>query len=318
MAVRGVLFGMLLLLMGMSCTQTGLFFDSDLYAISAVWGGGCLLILAVCIRDSRRMEMIRNHLCWSGSYPLMGLSILMIGIYSVHACTGPVSMEGTLQEWISWSLYGSAGLAAWLLGGEARGRQLVMCLWHAAGVLLCGSALLAVYGLLDLPHVVMRVADPAVSASGARLGGLLQYPNTFGAVMAAFLLERLFALPAALRRRAGRLRAAAALLPLAPYTAALLLTESRGAWLAAALACAAGLAAERRCAALLLAACAAPVASAALLYGQLTEVQLAPAVLPGLLWLAGLWAGGVIAGQWMARAAGSGLGLAAAGRARMR
>ncbi|WP_199794819.1 O-antigen ligase family protein, partial [Paenibacillus faecalis] len=63
---------------------------------------------------------------------------------------------------------------------------------------------------------------------------------------------------------------------------------------------------ERRRAAPLLAASAAPTAGAALLYRQLADVQLAPAVLPGLLWLAGLWAGSVLAGLLLCRGLSAG------------
>lgn len=299
-AVRGLVFTMLLLVMVGACVQAGLFFDGDWYGLCAVWGGVCMGLLLIprvrqfLIRESAGLRegpviLLLAGACW------------MLLLYGLHLAGGPLSTESTLNEWTRWGMYGTFGLAAWALGRTREGNWLVLLIWHLTGLLLCGSALLAVYGVLDLPHAVFRTADPLVSATGARLGGLLQYPNAFGAVMAAFLLERLFALPAALRRRASPLRAAAALLPLAPYTAALLLTESRGVWLAAALSCAAGLAADRRHAGAILAASAAPVASAALLFRQLTMVQLAPAVLPGLLWLAGLWAGGVLAGLWWCR-----------------
>lgn len=299
-AVKGLIFTMLMLVMAGACVQAGLFFDGDWYGLCMVWGGICIGLLLI--------PRVRQFLIWQSAelrrspvYPLLAGTCGMLLLYGLHLAGGPLSTESTLNEWTRWGLYGTFGLAAWALGRMRDGKRLLLLIWHVTGLLLCGSALLAVYGVLHLPHAVFRTADPLVSATGARLGGLLQYPNTFGVVMAAFLLERLFALPAALRRQASPLRAAAALLPLAPYTAALLLTESRGVWLAAALSCAAGLAADRRHAGAILAAAAAPVASAALLFRQLTEVQLAPAVLPGLLWLAGLWAGGVLAGLWWCR-----------------
>lgn len=96
-------------------------------------------------------------------------------------------------------------------------------------------------------------------------------------------------------------RTAARLLPLFPYAAALLLSESRGAWLAAASAGAAALLWKRQLSALLLLAGAAPVAAAALLYRQLARTGLAAEPLPGLLLLAGLWAGALLAGLWLHR-----------------
>ncbi|UQZ37433.1 hypothetical protein C2I18_08165 [Paenibacillus sp. PK3_47] len=91
------------------------------------------------------------------------------------------------------------------------------------------------------------------------------------------------------------------MLPLFPYAAALLLSESRGAMLTAACASAAVLLWKRQLTAPLLAAGAAPVAAAALLYRQLAPAALAVEPVPGLLLLAGLWAGALSAGLWLCR-----------------
>lgn len=313
MAQRCSWYGGLLLtgLLLTACSQTGWFFDSDLYLAAASWAGLLLLVFGLArISGYRRSSYHRAILPVITRDPYRAIAAIgiggILGIYVLHGLQAPVSMEGTLKEIVLWGLYGSFAAAAWEVSRTAEGMASLRLGWHLIGAVLCGSALLHVYGVLDLPYGIYHTADPAVSATGARLGGLLQYPNTFGAVMAAFLLERLFALAPALQARPGALRAAAALLPLTPYTAALLLTESRGAWLAAALACAAGLALERRRIAPLLIAAAAPLASAALVYRQLADAKLAPAVLPGLLWLAGLWAGGVLAGLLLCRLRHSG------------
>lgn len=300
MMVRHLSVWMLLLVMWSASLRAGLFFDQDVYAVSTFWGGACLLLLSgyIALGDKHYSLQHKNPLV-----PLLILAGFMLFIYTWHWMNGPLSMKGTGDEIIRWGLFGSVGLMAWIVSRGTEGGKLLRLVWHTTGMMLCGGALLAIYGMIDVPYMVFHTADPAISATGTRLGGLMQYPNVFGAVMAAFLLERLFALPAALHGRAGSFGAAAALLPLAPYTAALLLTESRGAWIAAALACAAGLAADRRFAAPIFAAAAAPTLGAALLYRQLADVQLAPAVLPGLLWLAGLWAGGVLAGLLLCRAA---------------
>lgn len=164
------------------------------------------------------------------------------------------------------------------------------------GALLTSSALLSVYGVIDIPFSIIRTDNLGISATGARLAGLLQYPNTFGAILAAILLERIFALAPLVQQRFSARSVLLGTLPLLPYTAALLLSESRGAWLAAGFAAAAGLVLERRRLMPPLLLAAAAVASAAVLYRQLTGVQLAPPLGPGLMWLAGLWAGSVLAG----------------------
>nr|WP_280521469.1 O-antigen ligase family protein [Paenibacillus mangrovi] len=133
--------------------------------------------------------------------------------------------------------------------------------------------------------------------------------------MAAFLLERLFALPPLLRQEPGANggRLLRASLPLLPYAAALLLSESRGAWLTAGVALAAGLALQQRRSLAPLLLAAAPLAGAALLYRQLAAAMLAVQPVPGLLTLAGVWAGSVLAGLGLCRLARSG----AAGRRRL-
>ncbi|MFR9710417.1 hypothetical protein ACL02P_13600 [Paenibacillus sp. MB22_1] len=158
------------------------------------------------------------------------------------------------------------------------------------GGLLAVTALAVVYGLLPLPGAILRTADPAVSASGARLGGLLQYPNAFGAVMAAFLLERLMRLArmerAAFTRASswrGQRAGALALL----FALGLLLSESRGALAAALAGWAAGLALLRGTRRRRYAWHSAVFAGAAAVLARgLASAQLAPARGPGALALA--------------------------------
>lgn len=328
---------------------------------------------------------------------LPGCCIVICILYAIHAFRGPLSSQGTLNELLRWGFYTSFALFAVLVAGNRRGGTLLAAVWHLLGLVISLSALLAVCGGLPVPYAVAYSQSPEVSATGARLAGLLQYPNAFGAVMAVFLLERLFAAAygfrltgpsgtvsgedcaegeveasrgavnraeqeniasgeggggaisraeqeniasgeggggavsraeqeniasgeaeggagsrageTAIAGRVGRAlgwsaelrRTAARLLPLFPYAAALLLSESRGAWLAAASAGAAALLWKRQLSAPLLLAGAAPVAAAALLYRQLARTGLAAEPLPGLLLLAGLWAGALLAGLWLHR-----------------
>jgi O-antigen ligase len=149
-------------------------------------------------------------------------------------------------------------------------------------------------GVVTVPYAILRTGDSQVSLTGARLGGLLQYPNTFGAVAAALILERLLLLvrrPGSDFTRSagwkGQCNGAQVLLLLL----CLLLTESRGAYIAGAIGWAAGWlllrGAERsrfvRHSGVFLAA-------AALLARQLSAAQLAPSPLPGLLLLAAVMA----------------------------
>ncbi|OMC74193.1 hypothetical protein BK125_22825 [Paenibacillus odorifer] len=281
---------------------------------------------------------------------LLSVSLIILSLYVIHWLRGPLSSQGTMNEMLRWGLYASFALLVCFCAVNRVGRRIVNVTWSMAGMFLSMSALLAVCGVVKLPFAVAYSNSAEVSATGVRLAGLMEYPNAFGAVMAVFLLERLFAVAVyygepkksvnmlgvrsvglgmecaeAERRskgaggveaeqgKAGSTTAALLrLLPLFPYTAALLLSESRGAWLTAACACAAVLLWKRQLIAPLLAAGAAPVAVAALLYRQLARAGLAVEPVPGLLLLAGLWAGALLAGLWLCRRQRSAAGTARA------
>lgn len=372
--------------------RRGLFFNADAYPLLAVWFPLCGAAAAGRLWGSRKRSapgnpavtgIQRGSSDWAAAgsnTPASGRNgavirravpvilagpFLLAALYAAALAGRPVSVQGTLNEVLRWNSYGCFAALAWSAAAHAGAARLLRAGWHAAGLLLCLSGLLAYVQVLPLPAAVLHSASPAISATGSRLGGLLQYPNAYGAAMAVFLLERLFAaaqagaalkgLPggersspkAAVRRpweRAGRFagslgnrlpgtRCARQPLPpaapgrsglrgrlldhapLFPYAAALLLSESRGAWLAAAVAAAAALALQRRLALPLLAAGAAPAAGAALLSRGLSALPAGPG--PGLALLAGLWAGAVAAGLWLCRrvSRAGGRGGAAAGLA---
>ncbi|WP_410512347.1 O-antigen ligase family protein [Paenibacillus sp. BR2-3] len=304
-----------------SILQRGFFFAEDVYPFAAGWFALWTLvigywIIAVHTKDEFHNFPGKAEMKGSIAVVIMLSCPFLIGVlYAFSWLRGPLSAQGTMNELLRWSLYGTFAVLAYISTGNKGATRLLVAGWHAVGMTLSISSLLAVCGGLPIPYSIAYSSAPGVSVTGARLGGLLQYPNTFGAIMAVFLLERLFAVSDYYAGRAGEPRRVAALLrmlPLFPYAAALLLSESRGAWLAAACACAAALPWKRRLLAPLLAAGAAPVAAAALLYRQLAAARLAVEPLPGLLALAGLWAGAVLAGLWLCRRQRS---LAGGGRA---
>ncbi|MGF7048346.1 hypothetical protein J2T13_002853 [Paenibacillus sp. DS2015] len=276
-----------------SCLYTGIFFAIDLYPILLILSVVCLIVVYPILNKSRRVQ-------WPVPDRLIKLILIcpffMMGLYLLHVFMSPLSLQGTTVELMKWGLYSNFAILAYRIGRTERGKRILQLGWHIMGGLLTSSALLTVYGVIHIPYSIIHTDNIGISATGARLAGLLQYPNTFGVILAAFLLERLFALASLAQRRTSTRSVLLYNLPLLPYTAALLLSESRGAWLAAGLAAAAGLVLERRRLAPPLLLAAAPMACAAVLYRQLTNVQLAPPLGPGLMWLAGLWAGSVLAG----------------------
>ena len=347
--------------------QRGFFFAEDLYLFAAVWFIlWPILVLMMLLSDeaeaiSFNLRGILKISANRAAIIMLSCPFLMVVLYALSWMRGSVSPQGTLNEILRWSLYGTFAVLAFLSTRSKGSAWLIHAAWHAMGMVISLSALLSVNEGLNLPYFIAYNTNPSISVTGARLGGFLQYPNTFGAVMAVFLLERLFAVSeyyakntggqgvkrraveesgadrrdiessgvgrrdagssgvgrrdagssgvgwrdagssGAERRDAGKGAALLRMLPLFPYAAALLLSESRGAWLAAACACAAALLWKRRLLAPLLAAGAAPVTGAALLYRQLAAARLAVELLPGLLALAGLWAGALLAGLWLCR-----------------
>ncbi|MDQ0196718.1 O-antigen ligase family protein [Paenibacillus wynnii] len=336
---------------GTAILRRGFFFAEDFYGFAGGWFiFGAFLILAKLVASISKESAVSltGTLNWSKSramITMLSAPFLIAVLYALSWFREPVSFQGTMNELLRWSLYSTFAVLAYISTKSKGSAWMITAAWNIVGMALSLSALVAVCGGLYLPYFVAYSANPGVSATGARLAGSLQYPNTFGAVMAVFLLERLFAVSeyyagstvaersgaeitgaeesgtgkrgaelsgsestgaerSSAERNRGTHGAGAALLrllPLFPYTAALLLSESRGAWLAAACACAAVLPLKRLQLAPLLAAGAAPVAAAALLYRQLAAARLAVEPLPGLLALAGLWAGALLAGLWLCR-----------------
>ncbi|UPK43154.1 O-antigen ligase family protein [Paenibacillus pabuli] len=302
------LMAVVLLLAG--CLRGGLFYFSDVYPMVLIATGSAFVwfILFIMLFNVPHtsgqlgMASLLNylkllyvalmqyaHLRWV-FWPLA-----MAVWFGLHVWIGSVSVQGSMDEMLRWSLLAIFALLTVTLAARANGARWFAWGWQMAGGLLVLSGVLNACGVLPLPYGVMRTADPEISSAGARLGGLLQYPNAYGAVVGMYALERLAAAARAMARPAVAGRLIAAALPLMPAQAALLLSESRGAWLATGCAAVAAFALQRRGARLpLLLATAAPLACAAWLYRQLAAAQLAPAPVPGLLALAGAWAAALL------------------------
>ncbi|RUT28923.1 O-antigen ligase domain-containing protein [Paenibacillus zeisoli] len=218
---------------------------------------------------------------------VVAVPFIMAVLYGAHLLTSPVSMQGTLDQALRWAFYGvfAAGLAS--AAKLPKARAVLRTGPAACAAILTAAGLAAVYGLLPLPHAVLRTASAELSAAGARLGGLLEYPNTLGAVFGALLLERLASLSRA-NPRAAKLRQALGAALALGCAASLLLTESRGAWLCTAAGWTAALALAGRAARQQLLLQTAILGGGGLwVYRQLAGAGLAPAQLPGLAELAG-------------------------------
>ncbi|RUT43897.1 hypothetical protein EJP82_18300 [Paenibacillus anaericanus] len=270
--------------------NNGMFYTDSLFTLLliSVW----LVITAVAIAINLRGETSITLLSWKVSLFRNFLWIwicpfIIAGLYGIHLAIGPLSYQSTYEALFRWLFYGVFGMALFRVSREKRGRHWLKVGWVAMASLLTISALSTLYGVVVFPHVVLRTGDGEIAAAGARLGGLLQYPNTFGAIMAAFLLERLMALASLSgtdKSRKVQLQgygtAALALL----IALCLLLSESRGAYAAAGVGWIAGwflLRGKIRLSYLLQSGII--VSAAAFCARQLVHAKLAPSPLPGLI-----------------------------------
>ncbi|MCM3702906.1 O-antigen ligase family protein [Paenibacillus macerans] len=305
------------------CGLNGLFFMDTAAALLLV-SGWLAVSAAVAGAWALRWKKAERHRLfferqWDG-WLLAGPFVLAVLYGLTLLAANALSVQATFEGMLSWAFYGVVGVAVYLAAGEKGSRHLLETGWLAIGGLLAVTGLAAVYGLLPLPGAVLRTADREIAAAGARLGGLLQYPNTYGAVMAAFLLERLVRLAgwsaadfSRERRWRGYGAAAWALL----YALCLLVSESRGAYAAGLAGWAAGCALLRGPARRRYVLHSGVIAAAgAVLARQLAAAQLAPAPLPGLLALAAVLASALLlagrAARW--REARSPASVGAAGR----
>ncbi|MNU51123.1 O-Antigen ligase [compost metagenome] len=290
-----------ILLLVVSCVYTGFYEGRGMYP----WMAAGFLIMTVMmglwvtrLREERNpygsTAFCKKDTACSGSgrgrlaeLLLVIPPFIMAGLYGAHLLTSPVSMQGTLDQALRWAFYGvfAAGLTSAVKLPQAR--AVLRAGPAACAAILTAAGLAAVYGLAQLPHAVLRTASAELSAAGARLGGLLEYPNTLGAVFGVLLLERLASLSRTDYRAAPLRQALGAALTLG-CAASLLLTESRGAWLCTAAGWAAVLALAGRAARRQLLLQTAILGGGGLwVYRQLAGAGLAPAQLPGLAGLAG-------------------------------
>ncbi|MEK0317101.1 O-antigen ligase family protein [Cohnella sp. 56] len=216
--------------LGWAAYRQGLFYDTASYRFEAA-----LLIAAACAWACAAAAVRRR-------LPLWALTPLgLAAAYGLAWLAGPVSVHGTADSLLRWCAYGAwLSLAALFMlrsGGRAAGHAAL----HASGLYVVWGGLAGWYGWIRFPDIVYRSSDAALTMTGARLAGFLQYPNAFGAVAAFFALAlwQLLDRP----QRAVRLFAALALVP---ALTALLLAESRGAMLALAAGGAVALAAAQR------------------------------------------------------------------------
>ncbi|MFD2615632.1 O-antigen ligase family protein [Paenibacillus gansuensis] len=223
MQTRNALFLVFLItLLAAAAFRRGLFFDRDGYALQIVifLSAGAALIYSL---KSRRPL-----------FPALTWALLPLGmavLYALKLGYHPASAGATINELLRWTFYGCFLWLAALYGQRPRGREAMNWLLPWVGIFVTGGAWLGFYGVLDFPNIVVYTDDRRLSEAGFRLSGFFQYANMLAAVLSALFLFHTAKL-SALRCYGWKLWLLA--LPQVPYVTALLLTESRGGWIAAA------------------------------------------------------------------------------------
>ncbi|MBB3108512.1 tetratricopeptide (TPR) repeat protein [Paenibacillus phyllosphaerae] len=228
--------------------RMGMFFDSAFF----YWEGFMAITPLASIGTAWGLRKLRGMR--SGAAAARGddpdwrrIPLAAYGLFAIAICYGlsllghPASREGTIEQALRYTAYGAFLWTGffWFAGRERPGheqrrkwiprRTVWLAVMQLSGLFVLGGALAGWMGWLHFPNLIMVTEDAELSASGARLAGFVQYPNTLGALAAAYLLCQ-WRLMAYARTKAEFL------VPSAMSTLSglvLLLTESRGAWIAA-------------------------------------------------------------------------------------
>ncbi|MBO9600625.1 MAG: hypothetical protein J7559_22725, partial [Cohnella sp.] len=212
-------YGIVCLTLGWAAIRSGLFFDSDLYGFERVAMIAALLLAAY--------EWVAGRGALSVGRMIFPLGIA--GIYGLSLVTNHVSAQGSVDAALRWLTYCCYGICLAAMWRKERNRAWGKAAIQAVGILLLISGWLGWFGIYTPQDIVLKFDDPALSDSGSRLAGYLEYPNTYGALLAAFLLMQLQAWTAEGSKRWQVWTAAVTAIP---YGGVLLLTESRGSYAA--------------------------------------------------------------------------------------
>ncbi|WP_211222648.1 O-antigen ligase family protein [Paenibacillus daejeonensis] len=220
-----------------SLSVAGYFFDAAYYRpamLLCFLGAGVVGVYILSAVGEERDTQ------WFGNPLLLSLWPLVIaGLYLLQPSWKQVSVLATLEQGLRWGSYAGFLIVGFtvLKIGRTWASGILLCVLGATGVLLMIGGLGGWLGWFADPRLVMVSGDTRLSAIGARVAGTLEYPNMYGAVLAAFLAWYWQGLLGTGER--GRV-VLLFWVQAVPAGALLLLTESRAAWLIAAVVWTAG------------------------------------------------------------------------------
>lgn len=172
-----------------ACFQQGWFYTNQFTSLSLMVGW-IAFVTFTSLRNISSNSYFIGQTLW-----LMPLTLTCVCI--IQLFLSPVNVEAHIESIISFAFFTSFTFVIAKLTGFPSGLQWLQFAWYGVAAITVISALGSLYGLWDIPHVIWQRAYDTGAADArmvTRLAGVLQYPNTFGALMAIFVLERLMAL----------------------------------------------------------------------------------------------------------------------------
>lgn len=152
-----------------------------------------LLAIFLCLRNN--LEKIEFKPA-SNVYPVESLLWVIPFVVTCIGCLqlffSPIHMKAHIEFTVQFAFYTAFCFVMVNLLRDSIGLRVLYLSWLILGVVAIISALGVVYGLWSIPHALWQnTNDPRMAT---RLGGVLQYPNTFGTLIAAVILEKLMML----------------------------------------------------------------------------------------------------------------------------
>ncbi|SDX66726.1 O-antigen ligase family protein [Paenibacillus sp. CF384] len=215
-----------------SAYRNGMFFDTIFYRWEwIIMVVGVLVIGAGSVVQARHEDRRFSQCVPLSIYGLFAIAML----YGISLFHQPASVLGSLDEALRWMANAAFAITlySWFCTSSDTAVREQRLKWLSAaiqgsGVFVIVGAIAGWMGWITFPEIIMTTGDVRLSAVGARLSGFMQYPNFLGAVAGAYLLFYLILL---IRSKAGACWFIGAAAAVVPTALALLLTESRGAWL---------------------------------------------------------------------------------------
>lgn len=152
-----------------------------------------LFAIFLCLRknlEGIELESSSNVNPVKSTLWVMPLVVTCIGCLQLFF--SPIHMKAQIEFIVQFAFYTAFCFVMVKLLHHSSGLKVLYLSWFSLGAVALISALGVVYGLWSIPHALWQNAnDPRMAT---RLGGVLQYPNTFGALMVAITLEKLMLL----------------------------------------------------------------------------------------------------------------------------